>query len=104
VLRSHTRRLSTVRRRVLGFFLASCYAVTRTALPRLLAYVASLSTQSEELYQMMLVAFCLAVAWVSDYFGLSIELGPSLSARLAPPSGPLQRFVAIWTNRDSGGR
>jgi len=56
-------------------FLAICFAVTRVVMPRALAYVASLSVQSEELYQMMLVAFCLAVAWVSDYFGLSIELG-----------------------------
>lgn len=37
--------------------------------------VVCLYLQSEELYQLVLVAFCLSVAWCSDYLGLSIELG-----------------------------
>jgi hypothetical protein len=87
---------------VLGVFLAICFAITRVMLPRALAYVASLSVQSEELYQMMLVAFCLAVAWVSDYFGLSIELGACVCAWLPTPPriARLTRTLpTLWPNR-----
>mmetsp|Transcript_32180 Transcript_32180/g.61920 ORF Transcript_32180/g.61920 Transcript_32180/m.61920 type:complete len:722 (-) Transcript_32180:449-2614(-) len=60
---------------VLVLFLAFCFILTQKALPMSLSYLASLTTQSEELYQLVLVAFCLSVAWCSDYLGLSIELG-----------------------------
>jgi len=60
---------------VLVFFLACCFFFTKHVLPLGLHYLATLTTQSEELYQLVLVAFCLSISWISDYLGLSIELG-----------------------------
>mmetsp|Transcript_22266 Transcript_22266/g.48941 ORF Transcript_22266/g.48941 Transcript_22266/m.48941 type:complete len:661 (-) Transcript_22266:274-2256(-) len=60
---------------VLAFFLAICYAITRRVLPPALDQLSVLTAQTEELYQLVLVAFCLLVSWCSDYLGLSIELG-----------------------------
>ncbi|KAK9149475.1 hypothetical protein Scep_008232 [Stephania cephalantha] len=60
---------------VLITFLAILSILCRTFLPWFLKLMISLSSQSNELYQLAAVAFCLLVAWCSDKLGLSLELG-----------------------------
>ncbi|KAJ8751291.1 hypothetical protein K2173_016472 [Erythroxylum novogranatense] len=56
-------------------FLAVLSILSRTWFPRFLKLMMSLSSQTNELYQLASVAFCLLVAWCSDKLGLSLELG-----------------------------
>ncbi|CAL0322542.1 unnamed protein product [Lupinus luteus] len=56
-------------------FLSVLSILSRTCLPWLLKLMISLSSQTNELYQLASVAFCLIVAWCSDKLGLSLELG-----------------------------
>ncbi|XP_027329491.1 K(+) efflux antiporter 6 [Abrus precatorius] len=56
-------------------FLSVLSILSRTCLPWLLKLMISLSSQTNELYQLASVAFCLLVAWCSDKLGLSLELG-----------------------------
>ncbi|XP_043721473.1 K(+) efflux antiporter 4 isoform X3 [Telopea speciosissima] len=56
-------------------FLAILSILSRTCLPWFLKLMISLSSQTNELYQLASVAFCLLVAWCSDKLGLSLELG-----------------------------
>ncbi|KAI3522419.1 hypothetical protein L1887_00168 [Cichorium endivia] len=60
---------------VLVAFLAVLSVLSRTCLPWFLKLMISLSSQTNELYQLASVAFCLLVAWSSDKLGLSLELG-----------------------------
>ncbi|XP_051137433.1 K(+) efflux antiporter 6-like [Andrographis paniculata] len=60
---------------VLIAFLTALAILSRTCLPWLLKLMISLSSQTNELYQLASVAFCLLVAWCSDKLGLSLELG-----------------------------
>ncbi|KAK9102178.1 hypothetical protein Sjap_019432 [Stephania japonica] len=60
---------------VLITFLAILSILCHTFLPWFLKLMISLSSQSNELYQLASVAFCLLVAWCSDKLGLSLELG-----------------------------
>ncbi|KAL6519167.1 K(+) efflux antiporter 4 [Orobanche gracilis] len=60
---------------VLATFLAILSILSRTCIPRFLKLMISLSSQTNELYQLASVAFCLLVAWCSDKLGLSLELG-----------------------------
>ena len=54
------------------YFLVSLIALSRSLVCRLFRLI---SLHSGELYQMVAVAFCLTVAWISEHLGLSIELG-----------------------------
>ncbi|XP_047151398.1 K(+) efflux antiporter 4 isoform X2 [Vigna umbellata] len=56
-------------------FLAILTMLSRTCVPWFLKLMISLSSQTNELYQLASVAFCLLVAWCSDKLGLSLELG-----------------------------
>ncbi|MFS8002990.1 putative cation/H+ exchanger, sodium/solute symporter superfamily [Helianthus anomalus] len=56
-------------------FLAVLSVLSRTGLPWFLKLMINLSSQTNELYQLASVAFCLLVAWSSDKLGLSLELG-----------------------------
>ncbi|XP_076899582.1 K(+) efflux antiporter 4-like [Bidens hawaiensis] len=56
-------------------FLAVLSILSRTGLPWFLKLMINLSSQTNELYQLASVAFCLLVAWSSDKLGLSLELG-----------------------------
>lgn len=56
-------------------FLVALSILSRTCIPWLLKLMISLSSQTNELYQLASVAFCLLVAWCSDKLGLSLELG-----------------------------
>uniref|UniRef100_A0A166HWC0 Cation/H+ exchanger transmembrane domain-containing protein n=1 Tax=Daucus carota subsp. sativus TaxID=79200 RepID=A0A166HWC0_DAUCS len=56
-------------------FLAALTIMSRTCVPWFLKLMISLSSQTNELYQLAAVAFCLLVAWCSDKLGLSFELG-----------------------------
>lgn len=56
-------------------FLSILSILSRTCLPWLLKLMISLSSQTNELYQLASVAICLLVAWCSDKLGLSLELG-----------------------------
>ncbi|TYJ02391.1 hypothetical protein E1A91_A13G225700v1 [Gossypium mustelinum] len=56
-------------------FLAILTILSRTCVPWFLRLMISLSSQTNELYQLASVAFCLLVAWSSDKLGLSLELG-----------------------------
>ncbi|KAG4968152.1 hypothetical protein JHK87_033803 [Glycine soja] len=58
---------------ILIAFLAILTILSRTCVPWLLKLMISLSSQTNELYQLASVAFCLLVAWV-DKLGLSLEL------------------------------
>ncbi|KAI3447115.1 hypothetical protein Pfo_003780 [Paulownia fortunei] len=60
---------------VLVTFLAILSILSRTCIPWFLKLMISLSSQTNELYQLASVAFCLLVAWCSDKLGLSLELG-----------------------------
>lgn len=60
---------------VLITFLIILTILSRTCVPRFLKLMISLSSQTNELYQLAAVAFCLLVAWCSDKLGLSLELG-----------------------------
>ncbi|XP_038695931.1 K(+) efflux antiporter 4-like isoform X2 [Tripterygium wilfordii] len=60
---------------VLMTFLATLTILSRTCIPWFLKLMISLSSQTNELYQLASVAFCLLVAWCSDKLGLSLELG-----------------------------
>ncbi|XP_010541035.1 PREDICTED: K(+) efflux antiporter 4 isoform X2 [Tarenaya hassleriana] len=60
---------------ILIVFLAFLFVLSRTWVPWFLKLMTSLSSQTNELYQLALVAFCLLVAWCSDKLGLSLELG-----------------------------
>ncbi|KAI8022326.1 K(+) efflux antiporter 4 [Camellia lanceoleosa] len=57
------------------YFLAILSILSRTCVPWFLKLMISLSSQTNELYQLAAVAFCLLVAWCSDKLGLSLELG-----------------------------
>ncbi|XP_076929854.1 K(+) efflux antiporter 4-like [Bidens hawaiensis] len=56
-------------------FLAVLSILSRMGLPWFLKLMINLSSQTNELYQLASVAFCLLVAWSSDKLGLSLELG-----------------------------
>ncbi|XP_058067734.1 K(+) efflux antiporter 4-like isoform X4 [Magnolia sinica] len=60
---------------VLCTFLAILSILSRMCVPWFLKLMISLSSQTNELYQLASVAFCLVVAWCSDKLGLSLELG-----------------------------
>ncbi|XP_047973290.1 K(+) efflux antiporter 4-like isoform X1 [Salvia hispanica] len=60
---------------VLIAFLAALTVLSWTCVPWFLKLMISLSSQTNELYQLASVAFCLLVAWTSDKLGLSLELG-----------------------------
>ncbi|CAL5360389.1 unnamed protein product [Camellia sinensis] len=60
---------------ILITFLAILTILSRTCVPWFLKLMISLSSQTNELYQLAAVAFCLLVAWCSDKLGLSLELG-----------------------------
>ncbi|KAI3951605.1 hypothetical protein MKX01_018721 [Papaver californicum] len=56
-------------------FLAILSILSRTCVPWFHKLMISLSSQTNELYQLAAVAFCLLVAWCSDKLGLNLELG-----------------------------
>lgn len=60
---------------VLSFYLTTASILTWSFIPRFLKLMIQLSSQTNELYQLALVAFCLLSAWCSDKLGLSLELG-----------------------------
>ncbi|XP_073225777.1 K(+) efflux antiporter 4 isoform X1 [Cicer arietinum] len=60
---------------ILMTFLVVLSVLSRTCVPWFLKLMISLSSQTNELYQLASVAFCLIVAWCSDKLGLSLELG-----------------------------
>ncbi|KAK9947931.1 hypothetical protein M0R45_003526 [Rubus argutus] len=60
---------------ILLTFLAALSILSRSCVPWFLKLMISLSSQTNELYQLASVAFCLFVAWCSDKLGLSLELG-----------------------------
>jgi Kef-type K+ transport system membrane component KefB len=57
---------------VLAAFIVTAVVVTRSLVTRFFKLI---SSQTNELYQLASVAFCLLVAWISDKLGLSLELG-----------------------------
>ncbi|KAF0911072.1 hypothetical protein E2562_005456 [Oryza meyeriana var. granulata] len=64
---------------VLSIFIAVAYMMTWSSVPRFLKLMIQLSSQTNELYQLASVAFCLLLAWCSDSLGLSLELGSFLA-------------------------
>ncbi|KAI3458245.1 hypothetical protein Pfo_014908 [Paulownia fortunei] len=59
----------------LSIFLAVASVLAWSFVPRFLKLMMQLSSQTNELYQLAAVAFCLMSAWCSDKLGLSLELG-----------------------------
>ncbi|KAF6160368.1 hypothetical protein GIB67_019137 [Kingdonia uniflora] len=60
---------------VLSIFLTTASVLSWSFVPRFLKLMIQLSSQTNELYQLASVAFCLLSAWSSDKLGLSLELG-----------------------------
>ncbi|RAL51382.1 unnamed protein product [Cuscuta campestris] len=60
---------------ILSLFLSAASVLTWSFVPRFLKLMVQLSSQTNELYQLAAVAFCLLSAWCSDKLGLSLELG-----------------------------
>ncbi|WCJ36545.1 Glutathione-regulated potassium-efflux system protein KefB [Euphorbia peplus] len=60
---------------VLSIFLTVTSLLSWSFVPRFLKLMIQLSSQTNELYQLAAVAFCLLSAWCSDKLGLSLELG-----------------------------
>lgn len=60
---------------VLSIYLTTAYLLSWSFVPRFLKLMIQLSSQTNELYQLAVVAFCLLSAWCSDKLGLSLELG-----------------------------
>ncbi|XP_015581866.1 K(+) efflux antiporter 5 isoform X2 [Ricinus communis] len=60
---------------VLSIFLIVASILSWSFVPRFLKLMIQLSSQTNELYQLAVVAFCLLSAWCSDKLGLSLELG-----------------------------
>lgn len=59
----------------LSTYLFGASLLTWSFMPRFLKLMVQLSSQTNELYQLAAVAFCLLSAWCSDKLGLSLELG-----------------------------
>lgn len=59
----------------LSTYLFGASLLTWSFMPRFLKLMGQLSSQTNELYQLAAVAFCLLSAWCSDKLGLSLELG-----------------------------
>ncbi|XP_076944768.1 K(+) efflux antiporter 5-like isoform X4 [Bidens hawaiensis] len=59
----------------LSTYLIGASLLTWAFMPRFLKLMMKLSSQTNELYQLAAVAFCLLSAWCSDKLGLSLELG-----------------------------
>lgn len=60
---------------LLSIFLTVASILSWSFVPRFLKLMILLSSQTNELYQLASVAFCLLSAWCSDKLGLSLELG-----------------------------
>ncbi|KAB1210805.1 K(+) efflux antiporter 5 [Morella rubra] len=60
---------------VLSIYLTAASILSWSFVPRFLKLMMHLSSQTNELYQLAAVAFCLLSAWCSDKLGLSLELG-----------------------------
>lgn len=60
---------------VLSIYLTAASLLSWSFVPRFLKLMMRLSSQTNELYQLAAVAFCLLSAWCSDKLGLSLELG-----------------------------
>ncbi|XP_019449421.1 PREDICTED: K(+) efflux antiporter 5-like [Lupinus angustifolius] len=60
---------------VLSLYLTATSILSWSFVPRFLKLMMQLSSQTNELYQLAAVAFCLLSAWCSDKLGLSLELG-----------------------------
>ncbi|KAK7380201.1 hypothetical protein VNO78_32696 [Psophocarpus tetragonolobus] len=60
---------------VLSLYISATSVLSWAFVPRFLKLMMRLSSQTNELYQLAAVAFCLLSAWCSDKLGLSLELG-----------------------------
>ncbi|KAK8489330.1 hypothetical protein V6N13_030852 [Hibiscus sabdariffa] len=60
---------------VLSIYLTVASLLSWSFVPRFLKLMMQISSQTNELYQLAAVAFCLLSAWCSDKLGLSLELG-----------------------------
>lgn len=60
---------------VLSIYLTIASLLSWSFVPRFLKLMMQISSQTNELYQLAAVAFCLLSAWCSDKMGLSLELG-----------------------------
>lgn len=60
---------------VLSIYLFVVSVLSWSFVPRFLKLMIRISSQTNELYQLAAVAFCLLSAWCSDKLGLSLELG-----------------------------
>ncbi|KAL3341977.1 hypothetical protein AABB24_026144 [Solanum stoloniferum] len=60
---------------ILSMYLSVASILTWSFVPSFLKLMIRLSSQTNELYQLAVVAFCLLSAWCSDKLGLSLELG-----------------------------
>jgi len=67
-------------------FMFVAYVCSRAVMPPFLRLLSQLSRETEELFQMGVVAVCLALALFSEFLGLSIEVGAFVAGLML--SGP----------------
>ncbi|KMZ57536.1 K(+) efflux antiporter [Zostera marina] len=60
---------------ILSGFLMCASLLSFSIIPSFLKLMIKITSQTDELYQLAVVAFCLLLAWTSDKLGLSLELG-----------------------------
>ena len=79
----------------MALFLAGALLLSRRAVGPFLRALQLISGRSggEELFQMVVVAFCLVVAWASDALGLSIEMGAFVAGTMISSTEHAQRTL-----------
>ncbi|XP_057473745.1 K(+) efflux antiporter 5-like isoform X2 [Actinidia eriantha] len=78
---------------VLSIYLSMASVLTWSFVPRFLKLMIQLSSQTNELYQLAAVAFCLLSAWCSDKLGLSLELGSFVAGVMISTTDFAQRTL-----------
>ncbi|XP_057509036.1 K(+) efflux antiporter 5-like isoform X1 [Actinidia eriantha] len=78
---------------VLSIYLSVASVLTWSFVPRFLKLMIQLSSQTNELYQLAAVAFCLLSAWCTDKLGLSLELGSFVAGVMISTTDFAQRTL-----------
>ncbi|XP_020572862.1 K(+) efflux antiporter 5 isoform X2 [Phalaenopsis equestris] len=78
---------------MLSIFIAIGYVFSLSLLPRFLKLMVQLSSQTNEIYQLASVAFCLLSAWGSDRLGISLELGSFVAGVMISTTGFAQHTL-----------
>ena len=78
-------------------FVGMAWLVARLFVPRFLRMLSALALHDNELYQLGVVAICLCVALLSEFLGLSLEVGAFVAGLM------LSGEAAWWLTREESG-